>query len=88
MDNKQKKVLEQIFAKPVRHNIKWKQIEHMFEALGAELSEGSHGHLKVELNGHIKNFSRPKHKELQHTDEVLALRHFLEEAGVTPEGQL
>ena len=38
--SKHEKTLEAIFSDPVRANISWSDIEALFEANGAEMSEG------------------------------------------------
>ena len=41
MKGKHKKVLQNIFETPVNSSIVWKDIEALFIALGAEISEGA-----------------------------------------------
>ncbi len=59
MTRKQRKVLEAIFADPVRANINWRDVESLLVALGAELSEGRGSRLRVALNGVREVFHRP-----------------------------
>ncbi len=76
--------LEAIFADPVRAGIAWRDVEALFAASGAELSEGNGSRVRVALNGVRAVFHRPHpHKE---TDKgaVKSVRRFLSEAGITP----
>ncbi|MDH3582937.1 MAG: hypothetical protein OER86_01840 [Phycisphaerae bacterium] len=85
MNHKQAATLARIFEHPIQTSIEWGRIGHMLEALGAELDHTHHGKIKVRLNGHTATFTQPHHqKELSDKSELMALRHFLEEAGVTP----
>ena len=49
MDRKHRKTLEAIFEKPERANIAWRDIESLFIALGAEVSEGCGSRVRVAL---------------------------------------
>ena len=49
MDSKHRKTLEAIFEKLERANIAWRDIEAMFVALGAEISEGNGSRVRVAL---------------------------------------
>jgi hypothetical protein len=76
--------LEAIFVDPVRAGIAWRDVEALFTACGAELSEGNGSRIRVALNGVRAVFHRPHpHKE---TDKgaVKSVRRFLSEAGITP----
>jgi hypothetical protein len=87
--HKHQETVEKIFTHPIDMNIDWHRVEHLFEHLGAEVTESSHGNMKVELNGHELAFHRNgKSKQVQSKDEVVELRHFLESVGVTPDSQL
>lgn len=75
------RTLRKIFQHPISTNLGWREVEHLLDALGADAEETSHGHLKVRLNGQTATFEPPRHKDLP-KDEVIALRHFLQSAGV------
>lgn len=84
MNTRHRKTLEAIFARPERSDIAWRDIEGLFVALGAELSEGSGSRVRVALRGVRAVFHRPHpHKE---TDKgaVKSVRRFLQEAGIAP----
>ncbi|PID55574.1 hexulose-6-phosphate synthase, partial [candidate division KSB3 bacterium] len=59
MKKKYQKILERIFARPVRGSIKWKDIEALFLELGAEISEREGSCVGVKLFGEIQVFHRP-----------------------------
>lgn len=84
MDSKHHKTLEAIFEKPERANISWKDIEALFFALGAEISEGSGSRVRVALNGVRAVFHRPHPQKEVNKNAVKSIRRFLEAAGVKP----
>jgi hypothetical protein len=81
---KQEKTLQEIFGHPISGNIDWRRVEHLFESLGAEVTETSHSRIKVRLNGQEQTFTRPHHKDVASRDEIMEIRHFLEAAGAAP----
>ena len=85
MRHKHEHTLEHLFAHPVNLNIDWKQVVHLFEALGAHVEETKHGRLKVTLGDEVGSFAIPRGHSIDSKDEVLAIRHFLEAAGAAPE---
>jgi len=50
MQKKHHRTLKAIFEKPERSNIAWKDIEALFVALDAEISEGRGSRVRVVLN--------------------------------------
>ena len=51
LNGKHKDTLEAVFADPVRASIPWRDIEGLFVACGAEISEGAGSRVRVALNG-------------------------------------
>ena len=84
MDNKHRRVLEAIFEKPERSNIDWKDIETLFLALGAEISEGNGSRVRVALKDVRAVFHRPHPRKETNKGAVKSVRKFLEAAGVKP----
>lgn len=84
MSHKPEKTLQQLFAHPIAMNVKWKDVVHLFESLGAEVEATHAGREKVKLNGHEHTFHVPHTKTLDSKDEVMQIRHFLEACGVSP----
>ena len=84
MNNKTRKVLEAVFADPVRSGIKWADIEALFAACGAEIEEARGSRVCVEINGVVAHFHRPHPKPDTDKGAVKSVRRFLENAGVKP----
>ena len=82
MDNKQIKTLSSIFEMPVRSNINWTDIESLFIALGAEISEGSGSRVRVYLNGARAVFHRPHPEKEIDKGAVGSIKKFLTGAGI------
>jgi hypothetical protein len=82
MNHRHRKVLHALFAHPVSVNIDPKHVASVFEELGAEVSHGGHGQIKVSLNGHTHGLHDTHHSLSK--EEVGAMRKFLEQAGVDP----
>ncbi len=84
MDRKHRKTLEAIFEKPERANIAWRDIEALFSALGAEVTEGSGSRVRVALKDVRAVFHRPHPRKETNKGAVKSVRRFLEAAGVEP----
>jgi hypothetical protein len=79
-----RRTLEAIFAEPTRASLAWQDIESLFIALGAELSEGRGSRLRVALHGVRAVFHRPHPAKEASKAMVRSIRRFLSEAGVEP----
>lgn len=84
MDSRHRKTLAAIFETPERANINWREIEALFNALGAEISEGRGSRVRVALNGVRAVFHRPHPRKEANKATVKSVRRFLETAGVKP----
>ena len=84
MNRKQQRTLESVFARPVRANIDWQDIESLFIALGAEVNEAAGSRVWVTLNGVRAVFHRPHPEKEAGKLMVRSVRDFLENAGVRP----
>lgn len=84
MNKKQRQTLSKIFAKPERPDIPWNDIESLFVALGAEISEGQGSRIRVALNDVRAVFHRPHPQRVTNKSSVKSVRRFLIESGVTP----
>jgi hypothetical protein len=82
MNHRHRKVLHALFAHPVSANIDPRHVVSVFEDLGAEVSHGGQGRVKVSLNGHTHGFHGTRHSLSK--EEVGEMRKFLEQAGVDP----
>lgn len=84
MKQKHHKTLELIFHRPVSGNIKWADIEKMFIALGAEVSEREGSRVAVFLFNEVKVFHRPHPTPNTDKGAVSSIRKWLESHGVLP----
>jgi hypothetical protein len=84
VDRKHRKTLEAIFEKPERANIAWRDVEALFIALGAEISEGSGSRVRVALKDVRAVFHRPHPRKETNKGAVKSVRRFPEAAGVKP----
>ena len=84
MDRKHRKTLEAIFEKPEPAHIAWRDVEALFIALGAEISEGSGSRVRVALKDVRAVFHRPHPRKEANKGAVKSVRRFLEAAGVKP----
>jgi hypothetical protein len=84
MNKRQRQTLDKVFEKPERSDIKWANIEGLFVALGAELSEGSGSRVRVALNDVRAVLHRPHPFKVTNKGTVKSVRSFLQEVGVRP----
>ena len=84
MKRKHRKTLELIFRRPVSGSIKWADIEAMFIALEAEVSEREGSRVSVFLFNEVRVFHRPHPKPDTDKGAVASIRKWLESHGVTP----
>jgi hypothetical protein len=84
MKKKHRATLEQIFARPVSGTIRWHDIEALFVALGAEISEREGSRIGVFLFGQIRVFHRPHPTPETDKGAVASIRKWLEENGMSP----
>jgi hypothetical protein len=80
VNKKHRGTLEKIKSRPDRSDIAWKDIEALFLALGAEISEGSGSRVRVFLNGTRAVFHRPHPQKETDKGAVKSVRRFLETA--------
>ena len=82
MNKKQRQTLDKIFEKPERSDIPWENIESLFKALGADVSEGKGSRVRVALNDVRAVFHRPHPERVTSKGAVKSVRRFLQEAEV------
>lgn len=82
MNKKQRQTLDKIFERPDRSDIPWANIESLFEALGADISEGRGSRVRIALNDVRAVFHRPHPERVTNKGTVKSVRRFLQEAGV------
>ena len=84
LSSKTRKTLSAIFSNPTKSDIRWTDIESLFLALGAEISEGAGSRVRIKLNGRRGNFHRPHPQPTTDKGAVRSVQRFLKEAGVEP----
>ncbi len=85
MNQKNRRILSAIFDDPVRSNIPWSDIESLFVALGAEVSEGNGSRVRVALKGVRAVFHRPHPEKETDKGAVKSVRRFLITTGIQAE---
>ena len=84
MNKKQRQTLQKVFEKPERADISWIDIEGLFIALGAEVTEGKGSRVRVALNDVRAVFHRPHPERVTNKGAVKSVRRFLMESEVKP----
>jgi hypothetical protein len=84
MRGRHRNTLQAVFADPVRANVLWADIEVLFIAAGASISEGRGSRVRVSLNGVDAVFHRPHPAKETDRGALKSVRRFLREAGVKP----
>jgi hypothetical protein len=79
LSNHQRNTLRQIFQHPAGHNIEWRAVLSLLEAIGS--AEEQHGgKVAVTIASRTEYFDPPRHKDID-TQAVVDLRQMLTEAG-------
>jgi hypothetical protein len=86
MNSTQRKIIDLVYKNPIQANILWSDIEGLFFALGAKISEGSGSRVRVKLNGVRAVFHRPHPQKTTDKGAVNSVQRFLENAGVYNDG--
>lgn len=73
-----------IFKQPTSANIKWADIESLFIALGAEVTEREGSRIGVALFGEVQVFHRPHPRPTTDKGAVVSIRNWLKKHEVTP----
>jgi len=71
-----------IFQHPVSHNLEWRHVHALLREL-CQVEEEHNGNLKVTRNGQTLVLHPPRTKDVAETEELMALRHFLERSELT-----
>ena len=82
MNSRNRRIYREIYTDPVKADIVWSDIETLFYALGATISEGNGSRIRVELNGERAVFHRPHPENNADKGAVKSVRRFLDNAGV------
>ncbi|GJD18631.1 HicA protein [Rivularia sp. IAM M-261] len=84
LNNKQREILELIYTDPIPANINWKDIENLFIALGADVTQGKGSRVRVKLNEVRAVFHEPHPEKEADKGAVKSVREFLSAAGIEP----
>ena len=84
MQRKHRSTLEAVFSRPVSGTIRWQDIESLFVALGAEISERAGSRVGVYLFDEVRVFHRPHPSPMADKGAVANIRKWLEGHGVKP----
>lgn len=82
MNHKQEHTLQQIFRHPINSNLKWPEVHSLFHSIGTVTVE-TEDRFKVEIEDHHQVFHPHHHSDLS-ADDVIKIRHFLEQTGHVP----
>ena len=85
MNSRHRRTLGRIFEEPTPADLRWRDIEAVLRAAGAEVSEGAGSRVRVALGGARAVFHRPHPRPETRRGLVRAVRDFLVAAGVRPE---
>jgi len=85
VNSRHRRTLARIFTEPTPADLRWRDIEALLVAVGAEVSEGAGSRIRVALAGVRAVFHRPHPGPETKRGLVRAVRDFLAAAGVTPE---
>lgn len=83
-EKKHQKTLELIYRRPTSGNIHWADIESLFVALGADVSERAGSRIAVVLFGEVRVFHRPHPSPNTDKGAVVSIRKWLELNEVNP----
>ncbi len=84
MQRKHQRTLELIFSRPVSGSVKWREIEALLVALGAEVTEREGSRVGVKLFADRRVFHRPHPSPDTDKAAVESLRKWLDANGVKP----
>lgn len=84
MNSRHRKTFEAIFADPVSGAIKWRDIEALLIALGAEMSEGSGARVRFTMSGQTLFLHRPHPSPDAKRWMIRDIRQFLANVGIRP----
>ena len=83
MNNKNKKLLQQIFSKPTPKNVLYADLENLFVSLGCEILQGNGSRVAFKKNNIRVDFHKPHpNKELK-PYQVNDAKNFLIKLGIT-----
>lgn len=88
MNNKQQKILNEIFKRPITKSLKYKDLESLFKHLGCTIKEGNGSRVRIVYAHRGFNYHRPHPNPTVHPHVIKDARAFLELIGVKREAQI
>ncbi len=85
MNSRHRKTLNSIFENPIRADVKWSDIEALFRAMGAEISEGNGSRVRIFLHGTKAVFHRPHPQKETDKGALVSVRRFIINSGAKDE---
>lgn len=85
MNNRHKRTLAAIFEEPTRADVGWSDIESLFVAVGAGVTEGSGSRVRVAIGEVRAVFHRPHPQRVTDRGALRSVRTFLSRAGIEAE---
>ena len=82
LDNRHRDTLRQIFEHPTSHNIEWRAVTSLLEAVGT-VTVRHDGKVGVRLGGELEFLEPPRGKDID-DQMVVDLRRMLTKAGLRP----
>ncbi len=84
MNRRHKRTLERIYARPTSGNAPWSDIESLFKALGADVSERAGSRVAVVLFDEVRVFHRPHPSPNTDKGAIASIRKWFELYEVKP----
>jgi len=75
-----RRTYDAIFRHPAARNVQWRNVRSMLGVM-AEIVEEPNGNLKITHDGHTLLLHPPRHKDVAEVDDLVQIRHFLEQCG-------
>ena len=79
-----RQTLDKIFENPVSGSIKWRDVEALLIAFGAEVSEGSGSRVRFTISGQTLFLHRPHPSPDTKRWAIRDIREFLTNVGIRP----
>jgi hypothetical protein len=84
MNATQRRILEDVFERPTRADVRWAAIEGLIRALGGRVTKGRGSRVRCRLGDRVATFHRPHPERVTGKATVEDVRRFLENAGIEP----
>lgn len=88
INTKQKKTLGEIFAEPTSSKVRWKDVESLFNNMGARIVQGNGSRISIYLEGERRTFHKPHPGNEIKKCVIRDIRDFLKKTGVNHDEKL